>query len=278
MSFEPFDEKYKYDKSILTKDFPDYLAPSVNAWCYEVLDERKLLTRYVNKTLIKSDFIFEISRQFRLKFDTNYITFITQVTADSVTFRNYLTFLLQNYASVPKAEKLESILEQSSSAYAVEIGDEEDFESEAVHGIKFKTRKKKLVYRVPPVVKAQAYEVLEANELMQEAWDEHYKIKPDDEKTVTRVTDALAGLLRDRYFPELKRTQFGTLLGNLQKDPPSYPLPANSLYDTKKFLSIMSDFSKIRGNHKTGTGRAPTHEEAGFVLHFGIMLFQLLKK
>ncbi len=100
---------------------------------------------------------------------------------------------------------------------------------------------------------------------------------PDDERTVTRATDALSGILRDRYFPAEKRPQLGTLLEKIKKDCDLYPLPGNTIFDQKEFLSIMSRFSKIRGNHKSGTGRAPMHQEAGFVLHFTIMLFQTLK-
>src|SRR5690606_38279516 len=112
------------------------------------------------------------------------------------TFRNVLTYLLQNVANAEEGRKLEVILADTSSAYSVNFK-EEEVKNGALVG---KATKMKLAYRVPPVVKEQALDVMRTDQLLAEAWESHYGIDPDDEKTVTRCTDALAGLLRDVYF------------------------------------------------------------------------------
>ena len=263
-NFEPFDDTYKFDKTILTENFPDYQLTSIKAWMRSLLTEHGILKYVTGSYLLEnSSFILPLNQAMRKTFASFWEGFWSDCTKDISTMRNVISYILQNHAYKRDGEKLEGILGETSSAYSVELGSD---------------TKLKLVYRVSPVAKKQAEDVFTDSELVAQAWESHYGIKPDDEKTITRATDALAGILRDKYFPDENRPQLGTLLGKMRQKPELYPLPASDLYDTDKFLELMKDFSKIRGNHKTGTGRSPSHEEAGFVLHFTIMLFQLLKK
>lgn len=279
MSFEPFDDKYEFDSSVLTEDFPHYLSPSVKKWIFDCLRNHSMYNARVLHAQLTGSFIHPLNRAFRKSFSDTSTVFFSTITADIVLFRNVLSYILQNIADVAEGRELEKILQEGSSAYTVEFR-----RGRKIAGIltskgepMFETAGMKLSYRVPPIVKAQAEEVISHDALLAEAWESHYGINPDDEKTVTRCTDVLAGQLRDKYFGEEKRTQLGTLLQKMRAEPNKYSLPASSLYDSDRFLEIMKNFSKIRGNHKTGTGRAPTHEEAGFVLHFTIMLSQLLR-
>lgn len=270
--FKPFDDKYSFDKNILTEDFPDYILVSVIDWLTNLLDEKGLASLWAGqRTLDRTNFILPLSQAMRRTFSVNYKDFIEEIIDDKVIFRNVLSYIVQKHAYEPDARILENILVQTSSAYAVEINETRINEYTRQYDMN-------LIYRVSPIAKKQAEDILSENELLHEAWNSHYGMAPDDEKTVTRVTDALAGLLRDHYFPNEKRPQLGTLLGVMRRKPGDYSLPASSLYDSDKFLELMKDFSKIRGNHQSGTGRKPSHEEAGFVLHFCIMFFQLLKK
>lgn len=272
-SFEPFDEEFNFDKSILTEGFPEYMLPSVKTWIRNVLIKHKHYDPFRSREVSSQKIVLPLNRALRKNFRSSYKAFIVDISTDVSTLRNVLSYFLQKIADKEEGDELEKILLETSSAYAV------DFKEEEVsnHGIGWKITKKKLVNRVPPIVKEQALEVMRTDQLLAEAWESHYGIEPDHEKTVTRCTDALAGLLRDVYFPREKRPQLGKLLEKMRKDPKQYPLPADSLYDGDKFLELMKDFSKIRGNHKSGTGRAPTHTEASFVLHYTIMLFQLLR-
>lgn len=272
-NFEPFDEEFNFDRSILTETFPDYMLPSVLSWIENVLIKHQMYRPQFSRNVSDSKLVLPINRALRKTIRTSWSAFLVDIQEDVPTFRNVLTYLLQNVANAEEGVEVETILSDTSSAYSVDFK-EEDVRHGALIG---RVTRMKLVYRVPPVVKEQALDIMRTDQLLAEAWESHYGINPDDEKTVTRCTDALAGLLRDTYFPEEKRPQLGTLLGKMRKDPERYPLPANSLYDSDKFLELMKDFSKIRGNHKSGTGRTPTHEEASFVLHYTIMLFQLLR-
>jgi len=272
-SFEPFDQEFKFDKTILTEEFTEYMLPSIILWIKKILISHSFLnSRYLDK-VSDDGLVMPLNRALRKTIRSHWSHFLVDIQVDLPTFRNVLTYLLQNVASRAEGENLEAILSETSSAYTVDFKEEEVM----VHGVGWKTTSMKLVYRVAPIAKVQALNVMQDENLLTEAWDFHYGINSDDEKTVTRCTDALAGMLRDTYFPGQQRSQLGTILGLMRKDPQKYPLPASSLYDTDKFLELMRDFSKIRGNHKTGTGRTPTHEEASFVLHFTIMLFQILR-
>lgn len=267
-NFEPFDEKFEFDKSVLTEGFPDYMIASVKAWLIKTLRDQGALS---GTYLSEDKFILPLNQAMRQTFSIPWHDFWNEMKKDIPTFRNILSYVLQNVARKPQGVALEKILSQTSSAYAVEI-------DTVLVNQQISQTNMKLVYRVPLIVKKQAENIFNDHALLAEAWESHYGVKPDDEKTVTRATDALAGLIRNRYFPDEKRPQLGTLLGKMRQKPEEYILPAQSLFDTDKFLELMKDFSKIRGNHQSGTGRKPTHEEAGFVLHFSIMLFQLLKK
>lgn len=272
-SFEPFDEEFNFDKSILTEAFPEYMLPSVMLWIKDLLIRRQLFKPQLSRDVNDSKLVMPMNRALRKTFRSNWLAFMADIQTDVSTLRNAITYLLQNIADAQDGQRLEAILSDTSSAYSVDFK-EEEVRSGAIIG---KATRMKLVYRVPPVVKEQALDIMRTDQLLAEAWESHYGINPDDEKTVTRCTDALAGLLRDVYFPEEKRPQLGTLLGKIRKDLGKYTLPASSIYDSDKFLELMKDFSKIRGNHKSGTGRAPTHVEASFVLHYAIMLFQILR-
>ena len=276
MTFESFDDEYRFDKSVLTEDFPDYMYPSIQQWIISTLDRAKFLSwsqgvQYIDR----SAFILPLNESMRATFRHELAHFLVDVSKDATIFRNVLSYILQNVAQKNEGEKLEKILARTSSAYSVDFKDEEATTSSGA--ISWVRTRMKLVYRVTPIVKRQAENALAQSELLADAWDSYYGLKADDEKTVTRCADAIAGLLRDKFFPTEKRTQLGTLLQKVISEPKKYPLAGEALFEKKEFLGIMKGFSTVRGNHKTGTGRTPAHEEAGFVLHFTIMLFQILE-
>lgn len=279
--FMPFDTEYEVDKSVLTEELPGYLTRSLRQWTSDVLINNKKISKNRNGIYVldATAFLNPLQETFRRNFDEHPDMFLTKMFSDVKLFRNLMSYILQHTANLLEARDLEAILERSGSAYAVEF-EKEPVPKQAIMSLNspgYRIVRTKLVYRVAPIVKMQAEDVLRDSELLSEAWSYYYGVKPDDEKTVVRCVDALAGMIRDAYFPNENRPQLGTLLGKMRQKPNDYDLPASDLYDTDKFLEIMKDFSKIRGNHKSGTGRAPTHEEAAFVLHYTIMMFQLLR-
>lgn len=279
-TFEPFDPEYEIDKTVLSDKIESYMRPSIERWLHSMLLNHSLLLGRAGQFFLREDgFLHPIQETFRQQFPNREDIFMLAMFGDIGLFRNLLTYILQNTATVKEGQELETILERCSSAYAVEF-----LRGKEIQGIKhsdgspaYEIIGMKLVHRVAPIVKTQAVDTFQVEPLLAEAWAAYYDMKPDDEKVVTRATDALSGAIRDKYFPTEKRPVFGTLLAKLRSDPSKYPLPANTIYDQQQFLDTMKDFSKIRGNHKKGTGRAPTHEEAGFVLHFAVMFYQLLR-
>lgn len=278
MTFTPFDEEYQFDQNVLNEDFPPYLMPGVKAWIFKTLKNNGMFSGVIGRGQVLDNFLHSLNRVLRTDIPSNDIYFFNTIKSDVRLFRNVLSYMLQKVANTQEANQLERILKEGSSAYAVEFEHGSEIagfrtkESESI----FNIVGSRLVYRVSPIVKKQAQPVLNESILLAQAWDAHYGINPDDEKVVTRCTDAIAGIIKDTYFPGEERSQLGTLVAKIRKQPTKYSFPADSIYETVKLLDLMQDFSKIRGNHKTGTGRAPTHEEASFVLHFSIMLFHLL--
>lgn len=279
--FEPFDGEYEIDKSILSEEVAPFLQKSIRLWLNTLFANHSILRKNANGMIVLDgkSFLFPLQETFRKEYPDEPAYFVNLMFSNTKLFRNMLSYILQNHADINEARELEEMLMRSSSAYAVEF-----IKGEELRGLKradgsplFKTVGCKLVYRVPPIVKVQAEEAFSSEALLAEAWEAYYGMQPDDEKVVTRATDALAGSLRDKYFPDEKRPVFGTLLQKIKQDPTAYPLPGSSIYEQQKFAETMDQFSKIRGNHQKGTGRKPTHEEAGFVLHFSIMLYQVLR-
>lgn len=281
--FEPFDSEYSFDKTVLTEDFPNYLLPSVQKWIIDVLHRHDLFDQsgYVagnSLPNLSNDFTMPFNRTMRTTYKNDTLTFINIISANNIRLRNTLSYILQKIADYTEGATLEEILSEGSSAYTVDITRTEVKRAlGAGVSVPYENISMKLVYRVPLVVKAQAETILKNEHLLAEAWDEYYGLSPDDEKVVTRCHDALSGILRDKYFPKDAKPQLGKLTKQLIESPKKFTLPAETMYDKKSFLGLMDKFSEKRGNHTKGTGKKPTHEEAGFVLHYTIMLFQLFR-
>lgn len=279
MNFEPFDDRYAFDKSVLVEDFPPYLMPSVKKWVFDVLGKHSMLRGSVGMGQVLDNFLLPLNRVLRENISSNSTAFFNDISVDTVRFRNVLSYMLQTVADVGEGNGLERILKEGASAYTVEFK-----KGEALKGIRhasgepvFHIIGMKLVYRVPPVVRIQAEEVMHNETLLAEAWEEYYGLDPNEEIVITRCTDALSGLIRDKYFPAERKPQLGKLLKQLIENKDKHFLPAESMYDKEEFLTLMDKFSEKRNNHQTGTSTKPTHEEAGFVLHFSIMFFHLLR-
>src|SRR5690606_8844814 len=135
--------------------------------------------------------------------------------------RNIISYVLQKIATEGEGKKLEATLIRTGSAYAVQITKKQ------VNASWSKTEMK-LIYRVDPIVAKQAVPILNSSSLIQEAWDAYYGLKPDYEKVVTRSSDALAGLLRDKFFPDEQKPQLGKLIEQLQRSPEKISFPGES--------------------------------------------------
>lgn len=239
----------------------------VATWIREVLNKAQIWTNNSYQP-ISQDFINSLDLLFREPFPRDSNKFLGFILADTDRTINFIALCLQNYAYLPEAYEMENILATGGSAYAVMITSKDP---QIYHkGIA------DVVERVPDVVKAASEKVLNENELVKEAWHSCYSRNPDYAKTVSKCVDALEGLYKTKYFPAEQRPSFGKFVRDLETDPTPLNFQGDTLIDPKSNLTKLGEkFIPIRGHHTSGTGRAPTKEEAVFVLHYTIFVFQV---
>ena len=111
---------------------------------------------------------------------------------------------------------------------------------------------------------------------MREAWLACYSRNPDYEKTVSKATDALETLYKTKYFPTDTKPNLAKFLNDFAQNPGQLRFKGDSLVIPKNQLAELSRaFVPIRGHHTSGTGRSPTKEEAEFVLHYAIFIWNI---
>jgi hypothetical protein len=129
---------------------------------------------------------------------------------------------------------------------------------------------------VPELVHEQAKNALDENSLLLDAWLSCYGRDPDYEKTVSRCCDALERFFKDKYWPKDPKPQLGKFVAQFSQTPDILNYKGMSLIDPKNLVTdLLKDFPNIRGQHTAGKGRKPTPDEAEFVLHTTIYLWNL---
>jgi len=271
MKFKPFSSKYDFSSTELIEDYPDYIAYPILQWLQNLIDGSDLGTkRYVsgNVTGLKDTFVNDLNVILRRSFSTDWGSFANEVLSDNELTSNILALMLQNYCDLRGAARLEYILANGGSAFAVEKTDKSASEyAEGVYD---------LVRRVSDTVRQASASALREDERIARAWGALYSRNPDYDKTVTECCDALEHLLRDRYEPDNVKPQLGMILKNLQAKPEKLSFKGSTLFDNKAdLINLLSKATQIRGNHTAGTGRKPSAEEAEYVLHATIFVWNL---
>lgn len=272
MSFKPFGETYDFSETPLIEDFPDYLLDPLVQWIHATLARRGLildLQLNSNYHRVKKEFRHKLQLTFRERFSSEWPDFIREIASDRDLLCNFLAYLLQGYCRSDDADALEDILRQGSSAYTV---------------TKTKTDEDALTsydlgWYVPKAVQQQAAEALSENDLLLNAWNDCYKIKPNYRRSVSTCADFLEGYLRDQYWHDEKRTpSLSTAIKRLQKDTSLLKFRGDTFVEDKVgLLKLLQGVAQIRGEHQTGTGREPTPAEAEYVLHTTIYIWNLMR-
>lgn len=193
------------------------------------------------------------------------------ILSDRERTTNFITLCLQNFADKDNANELEFILSQGGSAY--EVIKKDKFASEYAKG------GYELAERVSEVVKKQSEQALEGSELLNEAWDSCFSRSPDYEKVVSRSSDFLEAFLGEIYFPTDTKPQLKKFVHAFERNPEILDYKGDSVVDPKSNrTSLLKEASNIRGQHTAGKGRKPTKEEAEFVLHSTIYIWNLHQK
>lgn len=269
MRFKPVTSKYVFDGIELTREFPAHLRIPVATWIQSVLRNASIWSG-ASYRAIDDDFLNNLDLLLResTPFPRDHREFLGFVMADHDRIINVVALCLQNYANPPEARQMEHILSTGGSAYAVmmDAGELHIYD----RGIA------DIVERVPEIVREGSKDVLDTNALIREAWHSCYSRNPDYAKTVSKCVDALEGLFKTKYFPKDSKPTLGKFLNDFSANPKSLSFQGDSLLNPKSLLTeLAQQFTPIRGHHTSGTGRAPTKEEAVFVLHYSIFVFQL---
>lgn len=271
MKFKPVTDNYVFDTNELTKDFPQYLKIPVGTWIKEVLKSSGIWSQSPWQA-INLEFLNNLDLFFResTEFPRDHNKFLDFVLKNSNRTINVIAICLQNYASPSQSNKMENILSTGGSAYAVM--------STCSNPKEYQKGVSDIVERVPKVVMESSKEVLEKNTLLEEAWLSCYSRNPNYERTVSRCVDALEGLFKEKYFPQDLKPVLSKFINDFHSNPEKLSFYGDTLTNPKSILiDLAKEFIPIRGHHTSGTGRAPTKEEAVFVLHYTIFVFQLFK-
>ncbi len=269
MRFKPFTTKYDFTDKELVTDFPSYFAQPLFSWFFEAIRYDNLLdhdTTY-GQYYLKTGFLNRLQVTFHESVPQKFTDFVDYILGDSDRTANYLALWLQNYAKQAHAAKLEYILSQGSSAYQVSLVDKNASEYDA--GVY------DLVMRVSDEVKKGSADALK-NNILAEAWQLAYSRKPDDEKVVTKCCNFLEGYLGKKYFPKDPKPQLKKFVHAFQAKPTSLRYLGDTIVKPKNTLTdLLVNASDIRGQHTEGKGRTPTHDEAIFVLHATIFIWNI---
>jgi len=181
-----------------------------------------------------------------------------------------LTMILQNYANASNAEDLKALLRAASSAYSVErLAGASDSD---IGGFI-------LVNRVPESERMQAQQALSANDILRDAYIDCYKVEPNYTDAVRKANDFIEGLLTRKFWTHRTATySIHVAVQKFQADSTILRFKGDSFVDDKsKVIALLDGIARIRSEHTTGSGRAPTADEAEFVVQTAIYLHNLLE-
>lgn len=276
MIFKPLGNRYNYSPDVLVKSFPDYFYSPIDDWLWKVLNSAGAVDvsdSYIDssKRYIKTVFLNRLQIYFREVFPQYWKEAFPFIFQDPDRLSNFLAFCLQNFADGDDATELEYILSQGGSGFGV-IKTQKDA-SEYTKGVY------DLVERVGTTVKEQSAKALDDNEILMAAWIYCYSRNPDYEKVVSRSCDFLESFLGKKYFPTDPKPQLKKFIHSFEEHPALLDYKGNSIVKPKSNLtSLLKEASDIRGQHTAGKGRKPTKQEAEFVLHATIFIWNLHQK
>lgn len=274
MIFKPFSEKYDFSNKSLRKDFPTYLHNSLTDWLWQILGNMNLvvidddITLFTNRKYVRSSFINLLQIEFREAFPQLWREFISFLFLDADRLCNFVAYCLQKFARKSDADELNNMLVTGGSAYGVICTI-----SNATPSLRGGFD---LIERVPRLIINQSSNALNADKLLTEAWLHCYGIKPDYEKVVSRTCDFLETFLGKIYFPKDPKPQLKKFIHSFENNPLILDYKGDSIVKPKSILtSLLKEASNIRGQHVGGNGRMPTREEAEFVMHTTIFIWNL---
>ncbi len=257
---------------VLIKTFPDYLFGQLEKWFTLALRQEGYLVikqdEYCNNVLrLNDDFHDALCTIFEASCPEDWDKFLDFIKQDTEKTKHFIIFVISiiSYQKNDTINKLENILKRNGSAYKVAYNTkQQDF---------------KLKDRVSGIVENQSKKALSDNELLSQAWDKYYSSKnPDYDGVVKDCCSFLETFLGELYFPNDPRPQITKFINDFKANPDKLKYKGCSIVEPKSNItSLLKNVADIRGDHtgEKGNGRYPTAEEAEFVLHTTIYIWNL---
>ena len=261
MGYTPITDSFKKKFSEeLCEDFPEYFRTPIACWLlrsnsFVCDDSIRNLQEW--KRITNSASIQDIEVGVRQQIPRTPTLFFSQ--SDLVI--EVLNYSIKKLANDRKrCEDLEKILCKGGHAYKV-----------AHMG----TPEVCLVKRVSDELEQASEKALKENILLREAWSLCYKRDPNYAQCVAKCVDALETKIKQKYYPNEPRPSLGKFLNQMENDA-SINYVGNAIDDGKKLFKICSQFADFRGQHTSGSGKVPTEEDARFILHTSILLYNMI--
>jgi len=270
MKFIPLTNTFKFDETVLTKEFLPFSEKIIRNWILEILNNHYLLekTHYVNKHNLKPKIIKDIQIAFRENFPEDFDFFFLNIFVNPELMANFLSLCLQNYCNKSEATELENILSGIGSMYTVSPTKKRIDNYELGCYI--------LTERLDSTTQNLTNKALKEEDFIREAMINCYSTQPDYGKSVANCQDELEKLFKENYEPNNKTPQFGKILKALKEKPEKLNFKGSDTLDNKEIiLDLIKNISKYRGIHKAGTGINPTKKEAEYFIYTTIYLWTI---
>lgn len=270
MKSKPVIEKYRFDDTLLLT-IPNYLHAPIGNWLYNVLVRKDLLIAadgiYNNRTRFSKNFHEILQIEMREVYPDEWNQAINFILGDSDRTLTILQWSLNYCANQSEALGLEYSLRTGGMGYAVQSLKKDASEyDDGVYD---------LVERVPDVVKKMAEKSFETNEELLRAWRSCYGLNPKYNEVVQVCQNVLESVLRDRYLPKDGKAQLGKLITDIRNGKTLKYKGSDIPGEPNDLLKIIQNVPGYRGLHKAGTGKDASREEAEFVMHASILIWNM---
>lgn len=271
MSFKPLSKKYIFDDT-LSMDIPAHLKGPIANWLESIFQRKNLIARshvigagyYISR-----DFKDFLQVQLREVFPQQWGEFLEYVMNDTDRCLTLLQLCLNKFANNDEANRLETYLSWAGSGYEVEKDKEASQYAEGVYD---------LVERVPTATKEATKKAISENDQLLEAWRSCYGRKPNYKEVVQQSQNVLESLFRDSYLPNDKKAQLGKLIADIKAGKELAYKGSDVPKDPNVLLGLVDCVPEYRGVHTAGSGKVPTKQQAEYILHTTIYLWNLHQK
>lgn len=272
MKFKPLGKKYQFDDT-LRMDIPDYLHQPIANWLYGVLSRKDCIiisSGIYRKPYLDKKFRENLHVNLRETYPQEWSDAIPFILSDDERTLTILQWCLNYYAERREATDLEYSLNNGGIGYTVQCTkkDVSQYE-EGVYD---------LVERLPKAVKETAELSFNSSQELLNAWRSCYGRSPKYNEVVQICQNVLEGLLRDTYLPKDVKAQLGKLIGDIRAGKTLSYKGSGVPGSPNDLLSIIQNVPQYRGLHTAGTGKNAGKEDAEFVLHATIFIWNMHQK